>query len=160
MTVQTRLFGRITIDDEKIIKFPGGIVGFPELTDFALMHDSEKTDGKGLSFLVSLHEPDFSMPVVDPLMVKNDYDPLVEDDLLIPLGEFSTDDMLVLVTVTVPHEIENMTVNLMAPIIINADSKKAAQVILNDSSYPVKFPIYEILAKAKAEAEKAGKADK
>lgn len=160
MTVQTRLFGRITIDDEKIIKFPGGIVGFPELTDFALMHDAEKTDGKGLSFLVSLQEPDFSMPVMDPLMVKNDYNPMVEDDLLIPLGSFGTEDMLVLVTVTVPHEIEKMTVNLMAPVIINASSRKAAQVILNDSGYPVKFPIYEILAKAKAEAEKAGKADK
>ena len=53
-----------------------------------------------------------------------------------------------------------MTVNLMAPIVINASTKKAVQVILGDGDYPVRFPIYEILAKAKAEAEEAGKADK
>ena len=79
---------------------------------------------------------------------------------MIPLGEMSEEDMLVLVTVTVPHEIEKMSVNLMAPIIINAATRKAVQVILNDDSFPVKYPIYEILAKAKADAEaKAGKAE-
>ncbi|MBO6111883.1 MAG: flagellar assembly protein FliW [Lachnospiraceae bacterium] len=161
MTVETRLFGNITIDDDKIINFPGGIVGFPDLKDFALMHDSENSDGNGLSFLVSIQEPAFSMPVMNPLLVRADYNPVVEDDYLIPLGELSEEEMLVLVTVTVPHEIEHMSVNLMAPIIINAATRKAAQVILNDDeAFPVKYPIYDILAKAKAEAEKGGKADK
>lgn len=160
MTVETRLFGTITIDDDKVINFPNGIVGFPDLQDFALMHDSENSDGKGLSFLVSIQEPAFSMPVMNPLLVKDDYNPVVEDDYLIPLGELKEEDMLVLVTVTVPHEIEHMSVNLMAPIIINAASRKAAQVILNDDeNYPVKYPIYDILAKAKEEAEKAGKVE-
>ncbi len=161
MTVETRLFGTITIDDEKIIHFPGGIVGFPDLQDFALMHDTEKSDENGLSFLVSMQEPAFSMPVMNPLLVRPDYNPVVEDDYLIPLGELNEEEMLVLVTVTVPHEIEHMSVNLMAPIIVNAATKKAAQVILNDEDgkYPVKFPIYDILAKAKEEAEKAGKAE-
>ncbi len=161
MTVETRLFGTITIDDDKIISFPGGIIGFPDLTDFALMHDSENSDGKGLSFLVSLQEPTFSMPVMNPLLVKDSYNPVVEDDYLIPLGELNEEEMLVLVTVTVPHEIEKMSVNLMAPIIVNVATRKAAQVILNDDEeFPIKFPIYDILAKAKAEAENAGKVGK
>ena len=42
MRIVTRVFGEIDIADEKIIRFPNGIVGFPELTDFALIHDSEK----------------------------------------------------------------------------------------------------------------------
>ncbi len=161
MTVKTRLFGEITIDDDKIIRFQGGIVGFPDLTDFALMHDSENTDGRGLSFLVSLQEPAFSMPVMNPLLVRPNYNPVVEDDYMLPLGELKEEDMLVLVTVTVPHEIEKMTVNLMAPIIINAATRKAVQVILNDEDFPVKYPIYDILVKAKEEAEaaKAGKAE-
>ena len=96
------------------------------------------------------------MPVMDPLLVQQKYNPVVEDDLLIPLGDFSEEDMLVLVTVTVPHEIEKMSVNLMAPIIINASTRKAAQVILGEGDYPVKYEIYEILQAAK----KAGKADK
>lgn len=42
MQIKTRVFGEVTIDDEKTIHFPGGIIGFPELQDFALIHDEEK----------------------------------------------------------------------------------------------------------------------
>ncbi len=158
MKVNTKLFGEINIDDDKILTFEAGIVGFPDLTRFALMHDDDKAEGgRGLSFLVSLDEPAFSMPVISPLLVKDDYNPVVEDDYLIPLGELKEEDMLVLVTVTVPHDITKMTVNLMAPFIINASTRKAVQVILNeDEKFPVKYPIYEILAKAKEEAERKG----
>ena len=158
MKVNTKLFGEINIDDDKVISFDAGIVGFPDLTRFALMHDDDESDdGKGLSFLVSLDEPAFAMPVINPLLVKDDYNPVVEDDYLIPLGDLKEEDMLVRVTVTVPHDISKMTVNLMAPFIINAASRKAVQVILNeDEAYPVKYPIYEILAKAKEEAERKG----
>ena len=45
MQITTRVFGEITIDDEKIIHFPGGIIGFPDLQDFALIHDEEKGYG-------------------------------------------------------------------------------------------------------------------
>ncbi|MCR5774629.1 MAG: flagellar assembly protein FliW [Lachnospiraceae bacterium] len=155
MKVNTKLFGEIEIDDDKIITFDGGIVGFPDLKKFALMHDdgNDEDKGQGLSFMVSLDEPAFAMPVVDPLVVKDSYNPVVEDDYLLPLGELKEEDMLVLVTVTVPHDITKMTVNLMAPFIVNAATKKAVQVILDeDDKYPVKYPIYEILAKAKDEA--------
>ena len=159
MKVNTKLFGEIEIDEDKILTFDAGIVGFPDLTRFALMHDESDTEdgGNGLSFLVSLDEPSFAMPVINHLIVKDDYNPTVEDDYLIPLGELKEDDMLVLVTVTVPHDISKMTVNLMAPFIINAATCKAVQVILDeDDAYPVKYPIYEILARAKEEAEGKG----
>ncbi|MCR5627516.1 MAG: flagellar assembly protein FliW [Lachnospiraceae bacterium] len=155
MEVTTKIFGKVTIADDKIITFPGGIVGFPEMTKFALMHDIDNA-GSGLGYLVSLDEPNFAMPVVNPLIVKKDYNPVVEDDLLSGLGEFTSDNTIVLVTITVPHEIEKMTVNLMAPFIINADSLKGAQIIL-DGDYQIKFPIYEILKAAK---EAAGEENK
>ena len=149
MEVNTRLFGEITIDDEKIIEFPGGIVGFPDLNKFAIVHDVEKTDGSSLSFLLSLDEPAFAMPVMDPHIVKPDYNPMVEEDLLANIGKLDPDETIVLVTVTVPHEIEKMTVNLMAPVIINAKFRKGAQVILTEGENDIHFPVYDILAAAK-----------
>ena len=90
------------------------------------------------------------MPVMDPHIVRPDYNPMVEDDLLLPLGELTPEDTIVLVTVTVPRgEIEKMTVNLMAPVIINAKTRKGAQVILTEDGYDIHFPIYEILSAAK-----------
>ena len=85
------------------------------------------------------------MPVIDPLIVMPDYNPSIEDDLLIPLGNVNDDNTLVLVTITVPHDIENMTVNLKAPIVINGENRKANQIIAEDEKYPVKFPIYQLL---------------
>ena len=76
MNIKTKNFGEITIADEKIIEFPSGIIGFPELTQFALIHDEDKGVG-GIHWLQSVQEPNFAMPVMDPLLVKEDYNPTV-----------------------------------------------------------------------------------
>ncbi|MCR4923322.1 MAG: flagellar assembly protein FliW [Lachnospiraceae bacterium] len=156
MHIVTKIFGEIYVDEEKKITFPRGIVGFPELTDFMLIHDadSKDPDGGGIRWLQSLQEPAFAMPVMDPLIILPDYNPTIEDELLKPIGKLYPENMLVLVTVTVPVDIKNLSVNLKAPLIINGDTKKAVQVILDDD-YEVKHYIYEQLDKAKKEREKA-----
>lgn len=152
MQITTKIFGEITINDEKIIHFPNGIIGFPELTDFALIHDEEKgTDT--IHWMQSLQEPAFAMPVMDPLIVCPDYNPEVDDELLNNIGEIVPEELLVMVTVTVPKDIKKMTVNLKGPMVINATQRKATQVIVEGDEYPVKFPIYDILNQNK---EKAG----
>ena len=92
------------------------------------------------------------MPVMNPLLVKEDYNPVIEDELLKPLEITDPEDFLVLVTVTVPKEIENMSVNLMAPIVISGETRKANQIIVDQEGYEVKYPIYEILKAAKERA--------
>ena len=153
MEITTRVFGKIEIDDDKIIHFPSGIIGFPDMTDFALVYDEEKGKDTPIRWLQSLQEVDFALPVMDPLLAVNDYNPEVEDDYLIPLGEMKADDTLVLVTVTVPQDLTKMSVNLQAPIIINADTKKATQIIVNTEKYPIKYYIYDILKAMKKEGE-------
>ena len=153
MKITTRVFGEIEIDDSKIIRFPFGIIGFPEMTDFALVFDEEKGKDTPIRWLQSLQEAGFAMPVMDPLLVARDYNPEVEDNHLIPLGEMTAEDTLVLVTVTVPKDLTQMSVNLQAPIIINADSKKATQIIVNSEKYPIKYYIYDILQEMKKEGE-------
>ena len=150
MNITTKVFGEITIDDDKIIHFPSGIIGFPGLTEFALIHDEEKGTGS-IHWLQSMQEPAFAMPVMDPLLVMPEYNPEVDDELLKGIGEIVEDELLVLVTVTVPSDLTKMTVNLKGPIVINAAEKKACQVIVEGENYLVKYPIYDILnAKKKA----------
>ena len=129
MKITTKVFGEITIEDDRIIHFPSGIIGFPELTDFALIHDEEKGAG-AIHWLQSIQEPAFAMPVMDPLIVCPDYNPEVDDELLRPIGELVPDEILVMVTVTIPSDLTRMTVNLRGPVIINALEKKACQVIV------------------------------
>lgn len=152
MKITTKVFGEITIEDDRIIYFPSGIIGFPELTDFALIHDEEKGAG-AIHWLQSIQEPAFAMPVMDPLIVCPDYNPEVDDELLRPIGELVPDEILVMVTVTIPSDLTRMTVNLRGPVIINALEKKACQVIVEGDAYPVKYPIYDILNSRKKAGE-------
>ena len=76
----TKLFGEIGIDEQKIINFPEGIIGFKNLKNFLLIHDSENEDSK-ITWMQSIDEPAFAIPVIDPLVVKEDYNPVAEDAL-------------------------------------------------------------------------------
>ena len=99
MRITTRLFGEIEVADEKIITFPGGIIGFPDMKSFTLIYDEEKGTDAGIRWMQSLDEAAFALPVMDPLVVKADYNPEVDDELLKGIGNIGPDNLLVLVTV-------------------------------------------------------------
>lgn len=152
MKIKTKVFGEVTIDDDKVIHFPAGIIGFPDMTEFALIHDEDKGTGS-IHWLQSMQEAAFAMPVMDPLIVKPDYNPEIEDELLSQIGKLDPEEVLVLVTVTVPSDLTKMSVNLRGPIIINAAERKACQVIVEGEAYAVKYPIYDILNAGKKAGE-------
>ena len=151
MVITTKLFGDIEINEQKKITFVQGIIGFPDLKDFLLIHDSESSGS--IRWLQSIQEPAFAMPVIDPLIIVPDYNPSVEDELLKPLNITDEENVLVVVTITVPSDLTKMSVNLKAPIIISGETRLANQIITDDEQYLVKYPIYDILQAAK---EKAG----
>ena len=150
MKINTKLFGEIEISEDKILIFHDGIIGFKELKRFALLHDEERGNEAGIRFLQSLDEPGFAMPVMNPLVVKPDYDPEVDDELLAGAGKITPDNLLVLVTVSIPGDLTQMSVNLQGPFVINIEEHKACQIIVDNGNYPVKFPIYDILQAGKA----------
>lgn len=149
MLVNTKVFGEIDVDESKFLFFEDGILGFPDLKRFMLIHDEGSDADNLISWMQSIDEPGFAMPVIDPLRVCEDYNPEVEDELLKSLGNIADGELLVLTTVTVPPEIQNMTCNLKAPFIINASNLKACQLILDDEKYLIKYPIYDILKSRK-----------
>ena len=151
MIIETRVFGEVDIDPAKLIRFENGIVGFPDLQSFALIHDADQGENAGIRWMQSIEEPGFALPVMDPLIVAPTYNPEVDDEILKPIGNVEPDELLVLVTVTVPKDLKKMSVNLRAPIVINVTERKAVQLILEDDSYKVKFPIYDILDARKKE---------
>ena len=148
MVVNTKIFGEIDVDESKFLVFEDGILGFPDLKRFMLIHDEESGADNLISWMQSIDEPGFAMPVIDPLKVCEDYNPEVEDELLKSLGNI-IEELLVLTTVTVPTEIEKMTCNLKAPFIISANNRKACQIILDEDKYLIKYPIYDILKSKK-----------
>lgn len=153
MKVNTRLFGEIDIADDKIIEFPDGIIGFPDLTKFTLIYDKDENQkSRSLMYLQSMDEPQFAMPVVMPNDIFPDYNPTINDDLLEDVGDLTPTNTYVLVTITVPQDITKMTVNLKGPFVINTDTLKGVQLMVEDD-VSVKEPVYEVLKSRKAGKE-------
>ena len=153
MKVNTRLFGEIDIADDKIIEFPNGIIGFPDLTKFTLIYDKDEDQkSRSLMYLQSMDEPQFAMPVVMPNDIFPDYNPTINDDLLEDVGNLTPANTYVLVTITVPKDLTRMTVNLKGPFVINTDTLKGVQIMVEDD-VSVKEPVYEVLKSRKAGKE-------
>lgn len=149
MLVNTKCFGKVDIDENKIITFENGILGFEDYKKFALVFDSEKSK-KTIMWLQSVEEQSLALPVIDPLLITETYAPTVEDELLTAIGGVTDENMYILVALTVPSEIEKMTANFKAPFIINTDTMKGTQIVAENEDYLVKHPIYEMLKARKA----------
>ncbi len=144
MRVKTRLFGEIEIVDEKIINLVHGLIGFPDMKRYTLIFDEEKKDKGNIMWLQSLDETDFAMPVMLPHVVKPDYAPALNEASLEQLGELNEENTYVLVTVRVPKNPKEASVNLKAPIIINVDTNIGDQIII-EGSEPVRYLIHDAL---------------
>ena len=153
MRANTRIFGEIDIPQEKIITMEKGMIGFTDLTHYTLIYNSEKENRKStIMWLQSMDDGDMAFPVMTPDIIMPDYKPFVNEEILAPLGELNEENMYMLVTVNVPRDITQIACNLKAPIIINTDTNKAAQIIVEDN-FKVHFPIYDII---KGNKERAG----
>ena len=102
-------------------------------------------------WLQSMDDPQTAFPVMQPIQVCPDYNPMVSDEMLRPLGGMTEDNTYVLVTLTAAPDPKDTSVNLKAPIVINTDTRKGAQIIVEDD-YPVKYKIYDVV-KGKKKAE-------
>ena len=157
MLAETKYFGKIDIEDEKIIEFPMGIIGFENLKKFALIFDVGKEERSSISWLQSMEEPLMALPVINPADIKVDYSPIIEDELTKRIGDPADEDLLIFVTMSIPTDLTKMTANLKAPIIINTDNMKGCQVVVENPDYEIRYKIYDLL-KANA-PEGVGKED-
>ena len=152
MKVQTKFFGEIDLPEEKIIHLERGLIGLEQFKKYTILYDEEKEDSN-ISWFQSCDEPTLALPVIKPWLVMDEYNPTVEDELLKDLGELTEENLIILLTMTVPEDISKMSVNLKGPIIINADTRKGAQIIVENDDYEVKFMVYNLF---KQKNEKAG----
>ncbi|MFU0828746.1 MAG: Flagellar assembly factor FliW [Lachnoclostridium sp.] len=151
MLVKTKYFGEIDLTEDKIITFDQGIMGFEDLKRYTILYDSEGGKRPNISWLQCVDEQALALPVINPFLVKEDYNPVVEDELLKSIGEINEENLVILLALTVPTDITKMSANLKAPFIINADTRKGCQIIVENQDYEVKYYIYNILKKQKDE---------
>lgn len=149
MKANTRLFGEIDIPEEKIITFDQGVLGFEDCKKFTIIYDSSKEEGTSVSWLQCMDEPELAFPMISPFHAIEDYNPVVEMELLNSLGELTDENIVLFVFINVKSDITKMTANMKAPIIINSDTRKGAQIIVENTEYEIKYNIYDVIQKQK-----------
>ena len=153
MVAETKLFGTVDIEEDKIIDFPMGIIGFENLRKFAIIYDIEREERSKIRWLQSMEEPLLALPIIHPFEIYENYNPIVEDELMKNIGDPADVDVLIFTTLSIPSDLTKMTANLKAPIIINANGRKGMQIIVENEDYQIKYNAYEAIQKMK---EKAG----
>ncbi|MDA8162130.1 MAG: flagellar assembly protein FliW [Desulfobacteraceae bacterium] len=156
MEIETSRFGRMEIDPERIITFTRGMLGFSAQKRYILFPHKE---GSSFYWLQSVDDPWLAFVVISPDVFCSDYEFELKDQVLQELKIERPEQVLVLVTVTVPKgNPGGLTANLLGPVVINMDERLACQVILDPAVYPVAFPVVPSL-EAKVKSSKAGPSD-
>ena len=117
------------------ITIPAGIVGFPGAHRFALVSVS---DDVPCFVLRSLDDENAQFVVVPPTVYFPEYAPSLDDGTATSLGLEDAEDALLLSVVTLGERAEETTANLFAPIVVNARTRTAAQVLLTGSPYQLR----------------------
>ena len=70
MRIETTRFGPMEIDEQKIIHFPSGLLGFSETKDFIIFDHDQDVPFK---WLQAICEPDLAFLIMEPFTVLPDY---------------------------------------------------------------------------------------
>lgn len=134
MIIQSTRFGELEVIEDQLIKFSHGIPGFPEEKTFVyILHDSDSP----FSFLQSTAEANLTFLLADPFAFFNDYEFVLEDEVAKELSLSQENPPQVFVIATMKGKLADMTVNLLAPLVINGVNRIGRQIILDRSEYSI-----------------------
>ena len=152
-------FGRLSYETEDVLTFPRGLAGFERNRSWLLL---DAQDAGAVKWLQNLDDPDLALPVAASDAVKPDYSARISEDDLELVGALDVEDpedLALLVLLTIPQTAPwDVTANLRAPILVNAGTRQALQVIALDENYPVRHPVLSAAARAEMEGRFRGRA--
>lgn len=150
MFIKTKYFGEVEIDADKVIRFEEGIFGFEDQKEFTILYEGAE-ESNPFCWLQSVHETYVCLPLIDPLIWFPEYQPELADEELLKLGELDASALSLYTVTVVPENLEEMTTNLMAPIVVNLSTKKGAQIVTSDEQYPIRENLYQRIQDMKGE---------
>ena len=148
MTIETKAYGEIEVDERQLVSFPVGLFGFEHLHEFALLDAHQKP----FYWLQSLEEVGVAFVLLDPLVFRPDY------TLDAPQSDFEAlevdnhEDLLVFCIVTIPEDERRMTANLQGPLVVHRKKRVGRQIISMNPKWMIRHNIHDELARMRSDA--------
>lgn len=144
MKIATTRFGDLQVNEQDILKFKEGILGFEKLTRFFIVDPGDNTL---IMWLQSIDDGSIAFPVIEPRIFNPDYVVKLLPSELNSLSLESLTSAKILSILTIPQDVTQMSANLKAPIVINTKENVARQIVLQDNKLSVRFEMYKELKK-------------
>ena len=141
MKINNKYFGEIEYTDRETIHFPEGLFGFEEQKSFLPIPFDEGSDA--LICLQSLEEEALSFILLNPFYFFTDYDPKISEADRSAIGSPAEEDISYYVIGVIREQAADSTANLKAPIAVNAKTRDARQIILDDPAYTFRHALGE-----------------
>ncbi len=132
---------RVEVDPADVYELTPGLVGFEHLTRFAIVPEAESP----LEWLQSLDDPDVAFATIEPFLFYPEYGFELADRDCQDLDLHVPQNAVVRCLLTLSPSVEQITANLLAPLVLNRESRKGRQIILPDSNLSMRFPIFQTL---------------
>jgi len=141
MEIQTSRFGVLSVDEQRIIQFRQGLLGFPNHKRFALIQTGVD---KCFFWLQCADEPSLAFVVADPTIFFKDYQVPIREESMTELEMADPGFAQVLV---ICNKVEQwLTGNLMGPLLINAANCLGQQVVLTEKKWTTRQPLLRLQA--------------
>ncbi len=139
ITINTSRFGEVNINQEKLITLASPLLGFPEDQTFALLpHGSDSP----FFWLQSTSTPDLAFVVIQPSIINSNYNPSLPISVKHDLQSANEQSLDLMVILTIPAgKPQEMTANLLGPVVFNSDKRIAKQVLLDPGQYDPCWPV-------------------
>jgi len=149
LEINSKPYGKVKVSKDQLISFPGGILGFEDLTKYILL---DRNEGP-FYWLQSQDVIEVAFVIINPMYFIHDYklELSSQDFLDVKLMDDKDieDNLLHYAIVTIPPDDPNkMTANLLGPIIINKAAGLGKQALSLNSNYTVRHNILEELDKS------------
>lgn len=128
-------------EKSQYIEFKEGIFGFEEEKKFLPVMFEDGSDA--VLYLQSIRNEKLSFVVMNPFMLKEDYNPVLSEEDYKKLGTSDEKDLSYYVFCVIANVAEESTVNLRCPIVVNHVTRQAVQVILGSDEYGFRHPLKE-----------------
>lgn len=137
--VATEVVGEIDVQDDAIITFPHGLLGFEDVRKFTLINIG---DDIPFTYLQSVDLGELAFVVTNPFVFYPEYEFELSEIIKQELDIEKPEDVVLVSMVTIKNgELKDATINLLAPIIINVRTTVGKQIILHDSTYNTKHQL-------------------